>query len=57
MEVRAKNVDTHQVLLHSKYYQILTYNKRHQLQIFMDKCLINRPNVRVFTIVNRYYSR
>ena len=53
MEVRAKNVDTHQVLLHSKYYQILTYNKRHQLQIFIDKCLINRPNVRVFTIVNR----
>ena len=52
MEVRAKNVDTHDVLLHSKYYQIVTYNNRHQVQIFMDKCVFSRPNLRIFSVKN-----
>ena len=52
MEVRAKNVDTHDVLLHSKYYQLVTYNNRHQVQIFMDKCVFSRPNLRIFSVKN-----
>ena len=56
MEVRANNIDTHDVLLHTKYYQILPYNSRHQVQIFYDKCVFNRPNLRVFSVKNIHHE-
>jgi hypothetical protein len=29
----ARNVDTHQVLLHSMFYKLITYNNKRQLQV------------------------
>ena len=51
-EVIAKNVDTHQVLMHSKYYKINTKNDKRQLQVYYDLCLYNLPNIRVIGIKN-----
>ena len=52
VEIRAKNVDSHQVLLHSIFYKIHMGNRRKQLQVHFDKCLFNMPNLRTFTIRN-----
>jgi hypothetical protein len=51
---KAKNVDNHQVLLHSQLYKIRTYNSKRVLQIQFEKCLLNLPNVRMFSIQNLY---
>jgi hypothetical protein len=52
LEVRARNIDTQQVLQHSLFYKIFTGNKKQQLQIYYDVCLLNMPNVRTFRIRN-----
>lgn len=52
IELKAKNVDTHQILLHSLFYKLITYNDKRELQINFDRCLINMPNMRVFSIKN-----
>jgi hypothetical protein len=52
VEVRAKNVDTHQVLYHSLFYKLSTHNKKRQMQVYFDKCLYNMPNLRMFSIRN-----
>lgn len=52
VEVQAKNIDTQQVLQHSKYYKIVTGNQKKQLQIYYDLCVYNVPNVRSFKIIN-----
>ena len=54
VEVKAKNVDTHQVLLHSLFYSLITRNTRRQLQIDMGNVLSNIPNLRTFSIRNIY---
>ena len=54
IDVKAKNVDKHQVLLHSQLYKIQTYNSKRLLQIYYDKCLLNMPNLRIFSIQNLY---
>ena len=46
VEIRAKNVDTQQVLLHSLFYKIYTYNSERMLQLYYDKCLYNMANFR-----------
>ena len=50
--VRAKNVDTQQVLLHSLFYRIDTHNRRRHLQVLFEKCLYGMPNFKYFTIRN-----
>ena len=54
VEVRAKNVDTQQVLLHSMFYKLHTRNTKRQLQVYFDTCLFNVPNVRTFSLRNVY---
>jgi hypothetical protein len=54
LTVKAKNVDKHQVLLHSQLYKIRTYNTKRVLQVHFDKCLLNMPNIRLFSIQNLY---
>ncbi len=51
-EVRARNVDTQQVIKHSLYYKISTGNNKRQLQIYYDICMMNTPNLRLFRIKN-----
>lgn len=52
VQVRAKNVDNGQVLLHSALYELKTFNKFRQLQLYFDKCLVDMPNMRVFSVRN-----
>lgn len=52
VEVRAKNVDTHQVLLHSQFYKVNVRNTMRQMQIFYDFCLYGMQNLRLFSIKN-----
>ncbi|KAJ1431221.1 hypothetical protein B484DRAFT_44485, partial [Ochromonadaceae sp. CCMP2298] len=48
----ARNVDTHQVLLHSMFYKLITYNNKRQLQVHFEKGFVNMPNPRMFSIKN-----
>ena len=41
-----------QVLLHSLFYKIKTYNSKRHLQLYFDKCLFDQPNLRMFSIRN-----
>ena len=50
--MRAKNVDTQQVLLHSLFYRIDAHNSRRHLQVLFEKALYNMPNFKYFTIRN-----
>ena len=50
--VKARNVDTEQVLLHSLFYKLVTYNSMRQLQVAFERGLINMPNLRVFSMKN-----
>eukprot|EP01038_Epipyxis_sp_PR26KG_P006036 gene6036-8310_t len=50
--IKAKNVDTNQILLHSMFYKIITYNTKRQLQIYFEKCLTTMPNLKQFSIKN-----
>jgi hypothetical protein len=52
VEIRAKTVDTHQVLEHSALYKIVTKNNKKQLQVYFENCISNMPNMRTFTIHN-----
>ena len=54
VEIQARNVDTHQVLLHSLFYTLITRNTRRQLQVDMGNVLCNIPNLRTFSIRNIY---
>jgi len=42
VEVKARNLDTHQVLLHSQFYKINVRNTMRQVQIFYDVCLYGK---------------
>lgn len=52
MRIKSRNVDTQQILLHSMFYKLVTYNNLRQLQVAFDRCLINMPNLKVFCIKN-----
>ena len=52
VKLKSRNVDTQQILLHSMFYKLVTYNNLRQLQLHFDRCLINMPNLRVFSIKN-----
>lgn len=52
VEIRAKNVDTQQVLLHSLFYKIYTYNSERMLQLYYDKCLYNMSNFRLVILIH-----
>lgn len=52
LEVKAKHIDSNQILSHSIFYKILTRNKRRQLQIYFDRAFYNCPSVRIFSIRN-----
>eukprot|EP01034_Spumella_vulgaris_P022230 gene22230-28344_t len=54
VEIHAKNVDTQQVLLHSLFYKLITYNNKRQLQVFFERGLINMPNLRTFCVKNTH---
>lgn len=47
IELRAENVDTQK---HSLYYKLITTNELQQINF--DRCLVNMPNLRIFTIRN-----
>lgn len=52
VEIRAKTIDTHQVLEHAALYKISTRNKKKQLQVYFENCFSQMPNVRTFSIQN-----
>lgn len=52
--VKAKNVDTHQILLHSIFYKIYTGNHLRYVQINMENCVYNTSNLKIFSIRNIY---
>jgi hypothetical protein len=55
IDVRAKNIDTYQVLQHSLFYDIYTRNNKKQLQLlYYDECIYNISNIRLFSIRNIY---
>ena len=50
--VKAKNLDTHQILLHSIFYKIYTGNNRRYVQINFDNCIYNSVNLKIFSLRN-----
>jgi hypothetical protein len=54
LEIRAKNVDTYQMLLHDIFYKLYTYSNSKQIILYSKQCSFCRPNVRVFSVRNVY---
>jgi hypothetical protein len=52
VKIKARNLDTEQIVLHSMFYKLVTYNSMRQLQVCFDRGLFNMPNLRVFSVKN-----
>lgn len=54
LEIRARNVDTCQMLLHDVFYKLNTYSGSKQIILYSKQCVFRRPCLRIFSIRNVY---
>lgn len=52
LEIRARNADTHQMLLHDIFYKLYTYSGSRQTILYSSCCMFRCPTVRLFSIRN-----
>ncbi len=52
IQVKASNVDTHDVLLHSAFYKVRVNNQMKQQQVYFNRVTLNCPTIQAFHIEN-----